>query len=175
MEVSLEWGPPDLPISASGGRKRKEVDPRLQKHRRFLNQESRLQPILCRSVWATDIHFIAPPTWPRQGPEARICWGSFFLHYLELLQKANTKPENLIVLVHARFWDGLPLPVQNQLIPDQFWFLLRINHPSFKVLVLSAGEEIYNVNIKRLHKGYFFSLLPPHLFCFYKNLAELIN
>lgn len=37
----------------------------------------------------------------------------------------------LCVLARERFGDGLTFPVQNQLILDQLWFLLRTKHPGF--------------------------------------------
>lgn len=149
------WGPQGLPLSASGGRQRKEADPCLQQRRRFSNQHSPVQPFLCLHIWVMGAHSIAPPIWSGWGPNATICWGSVFLCYLELFQRATINQRTSLMLTHARFWGGLMFPVHNQLIPDQHWFLLSMNPPSFKALVLCVGKEMYNINSKRLHKGYF--------------------
>lgn len=45
-------------------------------------------------------------------------------------KKRTINQRTLFEPAHERFWDGLTLPVQNQLIPDQLWFLPSMTHPS---------------------------------------------
>lgn len=80
-------------------------------------------------------------------------------------KKRTTSQRTLFELAHERFWDGLTLPVQNQLIPEQLWFLPSMTHPSISFTPLCWRGNT-NVNRKRRHKEYFYfsSLLPLHLF-----------
>lgn len=132
-------------------RKGKEVDPCLQQHRRFPNQHSQVQPFLCLHIWVMGAHSIAPPICSGWGPSATICWGGCLSLLPGTFSESNSKLENTACTGPCK----ILFPVHNHLIPDQHWFLLSMNPPSLKVLVLSVGKEIYNINSKRLHKGYF--------------------
>lgn len=110
----------------------------------------------------------------RPGAQCQKMSGGCLSLLSELLQEANNKPESPACAGSCRILKWPRASFQNQRLPDQYWFLLSMNSPSSKVLVLSVGEEIYNVNRKDIF-SFYFSLLPPHLLCFYKNLAELIR
>lgn len=145
------WGPQGLLLSASGeGKGRKQT---------LAYSSTEGFPISI--PWCNPFFVYTSGWWVHnpllQDDQARAQCHNMLGESLSLLPGtfSKIKQSTLLMLTHARFWGGLMFPVHNQLIPDQHWFLLSMNPPSFKVLVLCVGKEIYNINSKRLHKGYF--------------------
>lgn len=86
---------------------------------------------LCLCIWTMDSHIVAPPSWAGQEPKARVCGGLSFSITWDFFKKRTIDQRLSLVLVHAKFWDGLTLPVQNQLIADQLQFPLSVSHSTF--------------------------------------------
>lgn len=105
---------PSVPPHLSLRRKEEEeVDPPLQQRRRFLNQESKLQPILCICIWATDTYTIAHQYDRGIGSKPEHVGGvSFFIIWN--FKRRIISQRTLLVLAHTQFY----LAIQNQLIPD---------------------------------------------------------